>query len=348
MGKIINRVSLQDVAKAVGLHTSTVSLALRDDPRLNERTRRRVKKAAERLGYRANPLVSAWLRQVRNPEVPSSGAGLAFFLGLAVSEKVAKETYYRTFVDGARAEAQELGYEVSETVFGLDDEAKLLKAIQTLKYRGVRGVLVFDPGLKIPPAVMSRLKRGFAVVVMLRAQGGEQFHRVGVDIAANVELAMQNLRAAGFRRIGLPIAPVFASLDAVRRDVLAAYRLQQLLLPPRERVPLPRKYIEHSPTMIRKWAKAERVDAILGVNILHHDFLAGTGIIYAHLGVDARPALTGVMNRGYNVGRAAVFKLAGMVTGNRFNEPDVPVLTLVPGVWRPAEKTKKRPKSKRG
>lgn len=349
MGKILHRVSLKDVARAVGLHSSTVSLALRDDPRLNEKTRQRVKKAADRLGYCANPLVSAWLRQVRNPEVPSSGTGLAFFLGLSVSEKIAQESYYMTFVEGARAEAAHLGYNVLETFFGADDEARLMKVVQQLRYRGVRGVLVFDPGLALPPAVVEELLTGFAVVVMLRAKGGEIFHRVGVDIAANVELAMTHLRAAGYRRIGLPITPIRKSLDAVRKDVIAAYTLQQLLLPPGDRVPLPRKYIEHSQTMLPDWAKSQRADAILGVNINHHEFLADTGIVYAHFGVDTRPHLTGVVNRGVEIGREAVFKLAGMVTGNRFGKPEVPVLTLLPGKWRqgPVRETKNQTSAKK-
>lgn len=343
MGKIINRVSLKDVASAVGLDASTVSLALRDDPRLSEATKERVKQAAERLGYRPNPLVSAWLRQVRNPEVPSSGTGLAFFLGLSVSEQIAKETYYTTFVEGARAEATALGYDVMETIFGSDDGAKLLRVIQRLRYQGVRGVIVFDPGLQIPDVVMAELKRGFAVVVILRAKDSDGFHRVAVDIAANVALAMRNLRAAGCRRIALPIAPISASMDAVRKDVLAAYMLQQRLLPARERVPLPGKYIEHAGPMVLEWLKAQRADAFLGVNKLHHEFVAGarsgSAIVYAHLGVDALPHMTGVVNRGFEVGRAAVFKLAGMVTSNRFSQPEVPLLTLVPGVWQSVPKS---------
>lgn len=340
MGRIQHRISLRDVAAEAGVHVSTASLALRDDRRLTEATRQRVRAAAERVGYRANPLVSAWLRQVRRPEAATSGAGLGFLLGLRASEGVAREPYYRTFLRGAREEAEALGYTVSETVFGPDNDEALLKAISRFRYCGVRGVLLFDPARCMSQRVADALADGFAVVVLLRAGHGARFHRVGVDIGANVSLALQELRAAGCRRIGFPVAPQV--LDAVREEALAAYLLQQQFWPRRERVPLPAEPVDHSRTEFLSWASTHRPDAILSVNIELHGFLAGSrrkshsGIVYAHIGVDARPGLTGVLNRGADVGREAVFKLAGMVTGNRVHVPEVPVVTLVPGIWRPA------------
>jgi LacI family transcriptional regulator len=45
------RPTLQDIAKATGLSKATVSLVLRNNPSIPERTRRRVMSAAEQLGY---------------------------------------------------------------------------------------------------------------------------------------------------------------------------------------------------------------------------------------------------------------------------------------------------------
>jgi len=47
-------VRLSDIAQRLGLNTSTVSRALRDDPRVQEPTRRRVQAEAAALGYRPN------------------------------------------------------------------------------------------------------------------------------------------------------------------------------------------------------------------------------------------------------------------------------------------------------
>ncbi len=340
MGKMANRVSLQDIAKASGMHVSTVSLALRDHPRLSEETRTRIKALAARLGYQANPLVSAWLRQVRKPEVAQAGVGLAFFLGLKASERVATEPYYRTLIEGARAEASALGYLTSEVNFGRDDEVRLLKAIAQLRYRGVRGVLLFDPAECLTPKVAQELEEGFAVVVMLRCGGGARFHRVGTDIGGNVALALQQLRETGRRRICFPVKP--GRLDRVRKEALAAYLGLQQLWPVEEQVPLPAEEVENDPKLFIPWLRAQKADAVLSVDYLLHDYLLEAGyripadLGFAHLGVDARPALAGIVNRGEEVGRTAVFQLAGLIAANRFGRPAIPLNTLVPGIWREA------------
>lgn len=46
--------SLKDVAERAGVSVSTASIALRQDPRVREETRRRIAQAAEELGYRPN------------------------------------------------------------------------------------------------------------------------------------------------------------------------------------------------------------------------------------------------------------------------------------------------------
>lgn len=48
--------TIKDVAKLAGVDASTVSLALNDDPRISEPTRRRVEEAARRLNYQKNYL----------------------------------------------------------------------------------------------------------------------------------------------------------------------------------------------------------------------------------------------------------------------------------------------------
>lgn len=47
--------TLRDVARAVGVSTATVSLALRGHARISAATRKQVEAAAARVGYRRNP-----------------------------------------------------------------------------------------------------------------------------------------------------------------------------------------------------------------------------------------------------------------------------------------------------
>lgn len=337
VGKIKNRASMQDLADALGVNVSTVSLALRDDPRISAATRERVKAEALRQGYKSNPLVNAWLRQVRRPGTAPAGVGIALLLGIDFSPEMARDPYYKILVDGARAQARAMGYIVTEIRFGSHDEASLRKAIARLRYCGVRGVLILDPEERISSAVVKDLETDFAVVILLRAGGGNRFHFVGTNIGFNTILALSKLQEMGCRRIGLPLH--LSQAQRVRRFVLLSYLGEQQFWPKRQRVPLPQEVVEDDPRRFLSWVRRHKPDAVLGVNASALSHLQQGGyrvpedIVYAQIGVDARKDLLGVNNRGFEIGRAAIFKVAGLITDNRFGVPEIPVMTLVPGSW---------------
>ena len=104
--------TLQDIADRAGVHRSTVSLALRDHPRISEPVRRRVQVIARELGYRANPLVSALMQSRRTGRVEKDTV-------------IGYVTCYPTrygwwpphhdrpdYFPGAEARAKELGYKL--------------------------------------------------------------------------------------------------------------------------------------------------------------------------------------------------------------------------------------------
>ena len=53
------QITLRDIAKELGVSHVTVSLALRNHPRISEATRERVQKKAEQMGYHPDPMLSA-------------------------------------------------------------------------------------------------------------------------------------------------------------------------------------------------------------------------------------------------------------------------------------------------
>lgn len=53
------RVTIKDLARAAGVSTTTVSLALRDDARISQATRARVQAVAAQLGYSRDPALAA-------------------------------------------------------------------------------------------------------------------------------------------------------------------------------------------------------------------------------------------------------------------------------------------------
>jgi LacI family transcriptional regulator len=71
------RVTLSDIADAVGYSKNTVSLALRSDPQIPEATRAVIRETAERLGYRPNPVLSQLMAELRASQTPRFQAKLA-------------------------------------------------------------------------------------------------------------------------------------------------------------------------------------------------------------------------------------------------------------------------------
>src|SRR5579862_415818 len=100
-------VTLRMVAAGANFHPSTVSLALRNDPRLPAETRRRIHEVARRMGYAPNPLVSALMSQVTKRKVGYRGT-LAYLHTLAPKDSRFGYRVYRNYRAGAGRRAGEL------------------------------------------------------------------------------------------------------------------------------------------------------------------------------------------------------------------------------------------------
>jgi len=68
---MIQRVTMRQVATRAGVHSTTVSLALRNHPSLPVETRERLQALAKEMGYRPDPMLGALMhyRSLRHPAV---------------------------------------------------------------------------------------------------------------------------------------------------------------------------------------------------------------------------------------------------------------------------------------
>jgi LacI family transcriptional regulator len=103
-------VTLRDIAKSIGISHSTVSRALANHPQIADQTRRKVERAAKKLGYTKNPLVSQLTSQLRLSRKHRYQATLAF-LNAYPSPELRKDwkAYYQIF-EACEAHAKKLGY----------------------------------------------------------------------------------------------------------------------------------------------------------------------------------------------------------------------------------------------
>src|SRR5215218_10064683 len=88
--------TMQEVARAASCHPSTVSLALRGDVRIPVETRERVKNAAEKLGYRVHPLISAWVGARRAGRPIEQRVGAAYLTCLPSNFRWRADQHFRS------------------------------------------------------------------------------------------------------------------------------------------------------------------------------------------------------------------------------------------------------------
>ena len=145
------RVSLRDIARAVGVSHVTVSLALRGHARISPQRRREICAAAERMGYRPDPMLSslAAYRQAKRPV--SIGLDLAWLNQWRDPRRLYRYHEFKAYWEGAREAAERLGYRLEEIV--INEEVTTEKLQRLLRAREVRGILIpphAEGGLNLP------------------------------------------------------------------------------------------------------------------------------------------------------------------------------------------------------
>jgi LacI family transcriptional regulator len=194
-------VTSHDVARLAGVSQPTVSRALRDDPRVAEATRRRVREAATRLGYVASDL----------------GRSLA----TRATRQVAmvadlRNALYPTLVEPLHDRFAEHGYRMVLLAERGDDRA----AYDRLLDRSVDGVVLTTTLLR---SSLSRAlqERELPFVELNRLSGRRRVAGITADNRAGAAAAARLFLQLGHRRI----AAVFGSPDtSTSRDREAGFR----------------------------------------------------------------------------------------------------------------------------
>lgn len=120
-------VTIKDIAKALGLSTSTVSRALRDTYEISPATKKLVTDYAKQIGYKPNPIALS-LKERRSKSI-----------GVVVSEVA--NSYFSQAVDGIESIAYDKGYHVIISQTHESYEREVIN-VNHLASRSVDGLLV--------------------------------------------------------------------------------------------------------------------------------------------------------------------------------------------------------------
>jgi LacI family transcriptional regulator len=160
-------ITIKDIAKALGLSTSTVSRALRDSYEISPETKQRVLLYARENNYRPNPIALS-LKEKRSSSI-----------GVLVCEIA--NSFFSQAINGIESVAQEKGYNVI-IVQSKEDFEKEVSSLQYLASRSVDGI-IFSVSAETSDFshVQQLYARGMNMVSFDRVVDFQDIHKVSVD-----------------------------------------------------------------------------------------------------------------------------------------------------------------------
>jgi len=331
---------MQDVAHAAGVHQTTVSLALRDNPRLPENTRTRIRKIADRLGYRPDPMLTALSHYRFGRRSVKAPTPLAFLLNFRDQTELKTSHPHQLFLEGARRQADRIGYQLE--VFYIGHQAtEAGRRIETvLKARGFVGVILAAFGDRMKTFQMDW--DSFSVVRIESQQLECALHTVSSHQMEITREAVRRLYHLGYHRIGLAVGE--AEENYLRNAFTAGYYVEVSLhadvahLPP-----LLRPFgagIAEIGTLLVDWIEAHNIEVIVSNEPEVPEALRGLGwripqdIVVASLDLEpGRGVNAGLRQNHRIVGERAVEQLAILLRTNQRGPGRPCNRTFIEGNW---------------
>lgn len=217
------RVNHRLIAEAAGVSRGTVSLALRDDSRISEATRTKVKEAAARLGYRRNAYVAALMSDIAQGRGSNRTGTLAMLcLAREPSQHTRNLKAHALQIEGARQEAERLGFRL-EAFAPFLEHMSLHGLRKVLRTRSIQGLFV------VPPPYQAHLEpsffEGLACATIGYAFESPRIHRVVPLYQAGLRLAMREIWERGYRRPGMLVRAW--TLDRVQDTWVSGFLLER-------------------------------------------------------------------------------------------------------------------------
>lgn len=329
---------MADIAQRLRVSSSTVSRALRADPRISAELRERVQAEATALGYRPNPMVSALMASRRRKGSGGVVDVIALVTNYGGRQDWRTKDVCRWEYEGILARAQELGFRVE--VFALQEFRGRMERLQAaLRARAIRGVILGfsrEEGAEV----------GFDCTGFCVAGLSAYFPQVSVDRANfhgfyNVRLALENLRALGYRRPALIVPELNNRVS--NNQWSGAFLDWQRGLPRRDRCEpfLPGE--QATAAEFSDWLYRNEPDSLLVYKYPARMMLArrslrvpdDLGLAYLYRTSDERGSAAGIDGNLHYVGAAALDLVVERLYSNQAGPSEHPKEVLIKGTWFP-------------
>ena len=325
------RIGLRDIAEAAKVCVMTVSLALRDNPRISAGTRERVKRIADQLGYHPDPELSRLMNHLRASRKVRGHVGVALIDFYPTADY--DENIYNRFIrDGALRRARELGFSVT-AFHAADYDHNLRHLLKVVRARGIEGVVVMPSvvPVSLDPAANWN---GLSVVATSKSILAPRFHSVVPNQFGNMMRVLDTLHASGGQRVCAVFDELFD--ERTGHNFTAAvhwhHHERLALVVPQALAP------EEKGRRVADWIAKHRPNAIFAQSDAIHAALPLLKRVQPRL--DLQIVSLGAHNsRGFSyldecaelIGRAEVDLLGGMMYYHENGIPSHPRTTLIDG-----------------
>lgn len=345
------RVTLADIARVAGVHVTTVSLAMRNHPRIPAATRDRLRALAAKMGYAPDPLMQALVSYRSKNTVRRNLPTLAYLTNWKTRFGWKKTTAHGEFYSGAEAKARELGYKLDHFWLREPDlTQERLNAV--LKNRGITGLIIASHGREMGDALRLDWER-FSAVKIDYFPHHPLLHNVTNHQCDIVRLAMQKVVAAGYRRPGFVMHRGWD--HAVDHYWTAGFLCEQQHLAAKNQVPshifpapepVDAWFNEHNAPVavdtaeFGAWYQKHRPDVIISKASFVLPALKELGlripedVAFVDVFLDEFSGkVAGVRQNHEAVGALAIELLASQLQHNKYGIPPIPTTTFVEGTW---------------
>ncbi|NRQ38313.1 LacI family DNA-binding transcriptional regulator [Nonomuraea sp. NN258] len=207
--------TIRDVARACGVHVSTVSRTFSAPHLVNAATRSKVLAAADALGYRPNRAAQALT------------TGRTFNLGLIVADIA--NPFFPPLIKAAQAQARQRDYHVF--VADTDEDPRAEEELVRTLAKQVDGILLCSP--RLSNRAIERLAEDTPFVVVNRRIKG--MPAVLMDVGQGAAQALDHLIGLGHRKVALVSGPSGSwTSDEMRRAAAETPGLDLVLLGPNQ------------------------------------------------------------------------------------------------------------------
>ncbi len=353
-GEIRPRVTLRDIAGKLGVSRMTVSLALRENPRIPKKTRLKVLAAARKLGFYPDYKISRLMSELSHLRSTHAFRGEIAFLTSWQTEFGWRESpYFSKCREGAEQRASELGYSLND-YWTRDPQFLRKKLSGVLRARGVLGIVISPLGAPLSPEQIQSPDIGldvdwsrYSVIQIDSTISRPQVNIVRHNHFHGMFHSLQQLEGLGYRRIGFAIVQSGDLLTSRLWTAAYLYWLAERSF----QEDLPRfvyPYGALPEAAFREWIRDHDIDAVIAMEGEPHPVLARVQkSLSRHVGFSVldhpggESPFSGIRQNATEIGQVAVDQLVHAINHDIKGVPLHPAQTLIQGTWHPGTTARK-------